>query len=148
MDLLPINIKVVPPEREQLAPPHAGEHEAQPQRPPWLRRRLVRRRISSGVRTVISRSSPRGRSTYLAGLASRYPHWTACLHIVLRMPSTLPIVLGESSLAISVFTNSRIRATSISRRSRDPKNGRMCVASTLSRDACVEGFMRLTDTAP
>src|SRR5215470_3447120 len=40
MDLLLVEVNIVPQEGEQLASPHAGEHGAEPQRPPWLRRRL------------------------------------------------------------------------------------------------------------
>jgi hypothetical protein len=40
MDLLPVDVNVGPRHSKKLAPPHAGQHGAEPKRPPWLRRRL------------------------------------------------------------------------------------------------------------
>src|SRR5215472_17581586 len=98
MDLLPIKINIGPQEREQLAPPHAGEHGAEPQRLPWLRRRLdeaanLLRREHRHLPLLAARPLH-----VLGRIGVEVPPLNGVLHIVLRMPRTLLIVLGESSL--------------------------------------------------
>src|SRR5215813_13049249 len=99
-------VDVVPLKPKELTLTHPGEDRHQEQRRSGSACASSSWRISSGVRTSISLSSPRGRSTYCTGLASRYPHWTACLNISFMTTITLPMVLGDKPLASNVLMNS------------------------------------------